>query len=449
MINVRGSKIQIIFACWLIVLFMVIASHVILKLEINHDDVFVQKQVTLSDNLGKTKEENSNFRKILKEIKEFPNRKINESDINKEQNVLVTKYDELNQLQSNKIESEINLNDQTKYFSIFTKNNDIFKKPSNSNEKLTYKINEDINETNDSNDLILNRNVRSINRTEYYAQRKAVMDKFHARQREISKKYGKQYYNNTSIRKNNQTLNEMTKTFKKTNNSTLDILKVASNNTNIRSELNNKTNQYEKDTEKKRFQIYDNSIKDITNYTSILNNKINKNEENTEKKRSWISDNSLGDVTNYTLSSNHNCTNLIVHGNYLNQNQLTISCLENRNEMIVKKLNDTLSSRPIRATNGELIWGTCNGTLVYEHNFSLNINGPSILETDVEIIVDGPLCITCITILPYNDTKEDVTKVSGGEGFSHVTIKFKNSENKGFSYKIRIFAVVKRDDNCS
>ncbi|XP_043505098.1 myb-like protein D [Polistes fuscatus] len=451
MIYARRSKIQIIFPCWIIVLFTVIVSHGVSTLEIDHDDLFVQKQVTLSDNREKVREEISNFRNVWKRIEQFLNKNINDYYINNEENELATKYDELNQLRSNKIESDINSNDWTKYFTIFPKNNEIFKVPSNSNEKLTYEINQDINEENDSNDLTLNRNVRNINKTDYYAQRKAVMDKFHARQREISTKYEKQYRNNTSIiiRKNNQTLNKMTKTFKNTNDPILDMFNVASNNSFFGLELNNKTNQYEKDTEKKRSRIYDSSIRDITNYTSILNNKINQNEENTENKRSWISDNSLGDITNYTLSANHNCTNLIVHGTYLKQNKLTVSCLENQYEVIANKLNETLSSRPIRATDGDLLWGTCNGTLVYEHNLSLNVNGPSILETVLEIIVDGPLCITCITIRPYNDTKEDVTKVSGGEGFSHVTIKLKNSQNKGFSYKIKIWAVVKIGDDCA
>ncbi|KAI4484943.1 hypothetical protein M0802_012928 [Mischocyttarus mexicanus] len=453
MINAQ-SKIKIILVCWIIILISVTASHGVLTLETDQDEILIQKQVTLSNNREKVTEDNSNFRKkICKIIEEFLIREKNDYGNYKK------KDEETNQLKSNKIENEINLNNWTKYFSIVSKNNETFQRPSNSNEKLTNKINQNTNEENDSNDLILSRNIRSINKTDYYAQRKAVMDKFHARQREITTKYGKKYLNNTSkiVHTHNQTLNVMK--LKNTNDPNLDIFKVASNNSFFGTELN-RINQGEKDTEKKedeentekkRSWISDNSIRDITNYTSKLNNRIKQGEENTEKKRSWISDNSLRDVINYTLSNNANCSNIILHDTYSNRarNQLTVSCLDNKNESIVEIPNKSPASRPIRATDGNLIWGTCNGTLVYQHNFALNINGPSILEAIFEVIVDGPLCITCVTILPYNDTKENVVKESGGEGYTYVKIKFKNSENKGFSYIIKIWAVQKTDDNCT
>ncbi|KAF7391839.1 hypothetical protein HZH68_011382 [Vespula germanica] len=427
------NKIEIIIVS-LIVLFSVLACHVVSTLEINNAETSIQKRVTLSNNLEKKKEENLGSRKGWKKIKEFVHKKNqlgfsegypkNDYAIRKEEDELVTKYDEINHLRSDKIEeSEINIKDNwKKYFLVFTDNGKPRKNISNSmEEKLTNRINRNINEENISNELTLNRNVRAINTTDYYAQRKAVMDKFHARQREIATKYGKRYYNNSSSRivhKNNQTLDESNKTFKNRNDPNLDIFKVASN-----------TSSYE---------------------SRLKNIKINQNKENLKNVKSEIDGNILRDITNYTLPIIRNCTNITLHGSYSKQtrNKLTLSCTNKENELIVKRTNESPPSRPNRAIDGNLVWGTCNGTLVYQHNLLLNLKGPSNLEAIFEVTIDGPLCITCVKVLPINDTEENVSKESGGPDHRYVKLKFKGPENKGFSYTIKVWAVTKKNDTC-
>ncbi|XP_046827893.1 uncharacterized protein LOC124428175 [Vespa crabro] len=429
---ITRNKIDIITIS-LIVLFSVIAYHVVSTLKIDNDDTSIQKRVTLFNNLEKKKEENLGSRRGWKKMKEFVHRKnhqlessevypTNDYSIKKEEDELLIKYDEINHLRSDKNENnDINLmDDWKKYFFVFT-NDKARKNITNSKEEISMdEINRYINVENISNELTLNRNVRAINTTDYYVQRKAVMDKFHARQREIATKYGKRYNNNSSriIHRNNGTLDERIKKFKNMNDPNLDIFKASSNTSSFGSELKNI--------------------------------RINQKKENFDYKKSEINENILRDITNYTLPIIHNCTNITLHSAYSKQtrNKLTLSCTNKKKESIVKRTTESPPLRPSRATDGNLIWGTCNGTLVYQHNLLLNLKGPSNLEAVFEVIIDGPLCITCVKVNPINNTEENVSNESGGPNYRHVKLKFKGPENKGFSYTIKVWAMVKENGTC-
>ncbi|XP_072751705.1 uncharacterized protein [Anoplolepis gracilipes] len=93
-------------------------------------------------------------------------------------------------------------------------------------------------------------------------------------------------------------------------------------------------------------------------------------------------------------------------------------------------------------------WGTCEGKIVYQHNLLLGLKGPSNLDTLFEVIIQGPICITCVEVLRYNETRAMVTLDSGGRGHEYVKIRLKGYENEGFSYIIKVWGVKKIDQNC-
>lgn len=335
---VTRNKIDIIP---LIVLFSVIACHVVSTLEPNKDDTFIQKRVTSFNDLEKKREENLGPRKGWKKMKEYVNKKHrrfessevylkNDYSIVKEkEDEPLTKYDEINHLRSDKIEDgNINLmDDWKKYFLVFNNEKARNNIKNSKEDKSTSRIDRYVNVENISNELTLKRNVRAVNTTDYYAQRKAVMDKFHARQREIATKYGKRQNNKNlkNVHRNNQTLVEKIVKFKNTNDPNLDIFKATSNTSTVRSELKNI--------------------------------RINQEKEKFDNKRSEISENILRDITNYTLPTIHNCTNLTFHSSFSKQtrNILTVSCMNKETESIVERTTGSPPSRPNRVSRLILI----------------------------------------------------------------------------------------------
>lgn len=333
---VTRNKIDII-TIPLIVLFSVIACHVVSTLEPNKDDTFIQKRVTSFNDLEKKREENLGLRKGWKKIKEYVNKKHRRfessevylkndySIVKEEEDEPLTKYDEINRLRSDKIEDgDINLmDDWKKYFLVFNNEKARNNIKNSKEDKSTSRIDRYVNVENISNELTLKRIVRSVNTTDYYAQRKAIMDKFRARQREIAAKYGKRQNNKSSknVNRNNQTLVERIEKFKNMNDPNLDIFKATSNASSIRSELKSL--------------------------------RINQEKNNFSNK----SQNILRDVTNYTLPTIHNCTNLTFHSSFSKQtrNILTLSCTNKETESIVERTTGSPPSRPNRVSRLILI----------------------------------------------------------------------------------------------
>lgn len=92
-------------------------------------------------------------------------------------------------------------------------------------------------------------------------------------------------------------------------------------------------------------------------------------------------------------------------------------------------------------------WGTCEGKIVYQHNLLLGLKGPSNLDTLFEVIIQGPICITCVEVLRYNETRAIVTLDSGGRGHEYAKLRLKGYENEGFSYIIKVWGVKRFDQN--
>jgi len=94
---------------------------------------------------------------------------------------------------------------------------------------------------------------------------------------------------------------------------------------------------------------------------------------------------------------------------------------------------------------GEQVWGTCRGKLVYQHNLLLGLTGPSNLRSLFEVFIEDSICITCVKAVPYNNTRAVVVMDSGGRGYDYVKLRLEGHKNEGFSYIIKIWAVRKID----
>lgn len=84
---------------------------------------------------------------------------------------------------------------------------------------------------------------------------------------------------------------------------------------------------------------------------------------------------------------------------------------------------------------------------MYQHNLLLGLKGPSNLDTLFEVIIQGPICITCVEVLRYNETRAIVTLDSGGRGHEYAKLRLKGYENEGFSYIIKVWGVKRFDQN--
>jgi hypothetical protein len=88
---------------------------------------------------------------------------------------------------------------------------------------------------------------------------------------------------------------------------------------------------------------------------------------------------------------------------------------------------------------------------MYQHNLHLGLtsNVASNLDTIFEVIIEGSVCITCVETRRYNETKANVTLISGGRGFEYAKLKLESYKNEGFFYIIKIWGIRKVGQDCS
>jgi len=93
-------------------------------------------------------------------------------------------------------------------------------------------------------------------------------------------------------------------------------------------------------------------------------------------------------------------------------------------------------------------WGECKGKLVYQHNLRLGLisNVTSSIDTIMEVIIEGSICITCVESLRYNQTRAKVTLISAGHGIAK--LKLESYKNEGFFYIIKIWGVKNVGQDC-
>lgn len=85
---------------------------------------------------------------------------------------------------------------------------------------------------------------------------------------------------------------------------------------------------------------------------------------------------------------------------------------------------------------------------MYQHNLLLGLRGPGIFDTMFEVMIQGPVCITCAETLRYNQTRAGVTLESGGRGHEYAKFRLRGYQNEGFSYIIKIWGVKKSGADC-
>ncbi|EGI69641.1 PREDICTED: uncharacterized protein LOC105154285 [Acromyrmex echinatior] len=275
------------------------------------------------------------------------------------------------------------------------------------------------------------------NDNDYYAQRKAVMDRYYARQREINARYANRTsttprkYNNVSPT-SNVTLFNLGRIYSN-KDSTRDTATFLHPSTKIDPIYSNES----------RYNKIPTELDSRRNFVPEIEPGF-KSETDLSQMRS--SGNSERNALDYLVTPTP-CTNLSSNGTFApktrsKQAQNYISETEQNNEDFVNNSADKNN------TEGNLRWGKCEGKIVYQHNLLLGLRGPSNLDALFEVIIQGPVCITCVEALRYNETRATVALDSGGRGYEYAKLRLQGYENEGFSYIIKVWGINKIGEVC-
>ncbi|KAL6427324.1 hypothetical protein ACFW04_008711 [Cataglyphis niger] len=276
------------------------------------------------------------------------------------------------------------------------------------------------------------------NASDYYAERRAVMERYYARQREINARYA----NRTSSISESKRNSVASQHRPVTRNATLLDLgheypsKDSKGSATLRYPYIRVQPMYSNGT-------WSNGISFEPEIRRDIAPKINlrfKFDANSSQTRN--NDNIERNALDYYVTPTP-CTNVSLSGAFEPKahTKHAINCTRE----IEQKSNRTNDNN---STGDYQNWGTCEGKIVYQHNLLLGLKGPSNLDTLFEVIIQGPVCITCVEVLRYNETRAMVTLDSGGRGHEFVKIRLKGYENEGFSYIIKVWGVKKIDQSC-
>ncbi|KAL6266806.1 hypothetical protein P5V15_003637 [Pogonomyrmex californicus] len=143
------------------------------------------------------------------------------------------------------------------------------------------------------------------------------------------------------------------------------------------------------------------------------------------------------------------CTNISLSGTFAPKTRESKNA-ENCTQIEQRRSNEDLDYNSTDSDNseGRQRWGRCKGEIVYQHNLLLGLTGPSNLNALFEVIIQGPVCITCVEALRYNETRATVTLDSGGRGHDYAKLRLQGYENEGFSYIIKVWGVKKISQVC-
>ncbi|XP_043280048.1 uncharacterized protein [Venturia canescens] len=87
--------------------------------------------------------------------------------------------------------------------------------------------------------------------------------------------------------------------------------------------------------------------------------------------------------------------------------------------------------------------GSADEKIVYQHNLRVGLKGSSQLEANFEAVLEGAFVITVIEAFPYANTKAHFSWISGGPGSNSVKLKLVGYKDQGFSYTVKVWAVPK------
>ncbi|XP_012344513.1 probable ATP-dependent helicase PF08_0048 [Apis florea] len=270
-------------------------------------------------------------------------------------------------------------------------------------------------------------------KSDYYSMRKAVMDKFYARQKEIAKKYAKEV---TTTHKPTYNLQQ-----KLDKNNTSSFAKIKTND--IRNEISPK--------------ITTNNIQSVSSYAKIGTNNVQKIDNTFEarsKRRKNFDENSIlistyspkirkQAIETTTISSDTDRvikeTSNVYHNRLNNDNK--VNSKSDKNDSINDNKND----------DNVLKWGICSGKLIYQHNLIIDTKNSIQSNMDLTTTLEGSLCVTCIRIVPVKNKNAtlniDVNRNNDGS-ISSLMFIAKGLKNMEFLYVIKIWAVRKINDRC-
>ncbi|KAG7201180.1 hypothetical protein KM043_003970 [Ampulex compressa] len=283
------------------------------------------------------------------------------------------------------------------------------------------------------------------NATDYYAQRRAVMERFYSRQREIAKRYGTV---STSTARSS---------FKHEPRKAIsDVTDVSS--TSTESSRQGYSNDERQTTGYIPGKITADSSRPV--FETEIPQKFNIVEQAVQSGR--IDDRSNEDANTFPPRSNvqredlkvnptsASCPNISLSGSFAPKTRRKSYGSGNEGKEAIVEIRAT--GRPTRddrpSGTGHERWGNCEGKLVYRHNLLLGLKGNSNLDAVFEVIVQGPICITCVETMRYNETRATVSLDSGGRGYDFAKLRLKGYENEGFSYIVKVWGVGKTEENC-
>jgi len=288
------------------------------------------------------------------------------------------------------------------------------------------------------------------NASDYYAQRRAVMEKYYARQREINARYANRTNNATLFTLGLDSGNSTTRNVASSAvrrplriipyNETLQSNKVDRNHSRTTSNVRSTLNPYV-------------TFPPCVNVSlpGIFTSKILRHVTNCSRDND--DDDSEEALINESVSQRPIGLPGIVKGLRFPvfYDLISVSWIAIQSSLINIRIFQMLPNVAevmrfvFQKEKGEQVWGTCRGKLVYQHNLLLGLTGPSNLRSLFEVYIEDSICITCVKAVPYNDTSAVVVMDSGGHGHDYVKLRLEGHKNEGFSYIIKIWAVRKID----
>lgn len=285
-------------------------------------------------------------------------------------------------------------------------------------------------ESRDENGVVGNRtasdgkNVRvpgNRSREDYYAQRKAAMERFYAREREIADMYARQLAIRTAC--NNSMAPECVSVKPGVNAGEERRIgggrvlgKISSENGSSSDRFASAPNRY--------FQLLTEERKTTTTVAP-------------EKSRGLIRNDGLSSQAG--VDRNKESGTLIWN-----------PAQSLRNSTEARSVRNLSTPSTLDAGDEGRRWGRCEGELVYRHNLILGVNnGSSALDTTFEVILQGSVCISCVEALRHGQTGRAIARlIDGGRGHRFARLGLKALENEGFSCIVQIWALNERADQC-
>ncbi|KYM88457.1 hypothetical protein ALC53_02940 [Atta colombica] len=276
------------------------------------------------------------------------------------------------------------------------------------------------------------------NDNDYYAQRKAAMDRYYARQREINARYANRTsttprlkYNNVSPT-SNVTLFNLGRIYSNKDSTARNTATFLHPSTKIDPIYSNES----------RYNKIPTELDNRRNFVPEIEPGF---KSDTDLSQVRSSDNSERNALDYFVTPTP-CTNLSSNGTFTSK---TRSKQAQNYTSETENIEDCANnSADKNNTEGNLRWGKCEGKIMYQHNLLLGLRGPSNLDALFEVIIQGPVCITCVEALRYNETRATVALDSGGRGYEYAKLRLQGYENEGFSYIIKVWGINKIGEVC-